>query len=205
MSGKSKPGNLLRIVAISVGTVVVCACAVILWRWAGGVHGQETKLSSTASYVGQEQCEQCHAEQVQAWRDSHHAKAMQVADHSTVLGNFNDARFAKDGVTSNFLKRDAKFYVRTDGPDGKPREYELPYTFGVSPLQQYLVPFPNGRLQSFVVAWDSRNKDQGAISRMHVVSDSSMILATSSWLQTRRAFGLRKPNLSASRQHGFSG
>ena len=84
---------------------------------------------------------------------------MQVANDSTVLGNFHDAHFAKDGVTSSFFKKDGKFYVRTDGPDGKPQDYELPYTFGVSPLQQYLVPFPNGRLQSFVVAWDSRSKD----------------------------------------------
>src|SRR5271157_4498941 len=40
---------------------------------------------------------------------------------------------------------------------------------------------------------------------MHVVSDSSMILATSSWLQTRRAFVRRKPNRSASLQQAFSG
>jgi hypothetical protein len=40
-----------------------------------------------------------------------------------------------------------------------------------------------------------------AISRTHLVPDSSMILATSCWLQTRRAFGRRKPNRSASLQH----
>ena len=96
-----------------------------------------------------------------AWRASHHAQAMQVASDSTVLGNFHDAHFSKDGVTSSFFKKDSKFYVRTDGPDGKPQDFELPYTFGVAPLQQYLVPFPSGRLQSFVVAWDSRSKDQG--------------------------------------------
>ena len=72
-----------------------------------------------------------------------------MANDSTVLGNFNDAHFTKDGVTSSFFKKDGKFYVRTDGPDGKPQDFDLPYTFGVSPLQQYLVPFPNGRMQSF--------------------------------------------------------
>jgi len=39
--------------------------------------------------------------------------------------------------------------------------YELAYTFGVSPLQEYPVPFPHGRLQSFVAAWDSRCKRHG--------------------------------------------
>ena len=83
---------------------------------------------------------------------------MEVTNNDTVLGNFNDAHFSKGGVTSNFFKKDAKFYVRTEGADGKPQNFDLPYTFGVFPLQQYLVPFPGGRLQSFVVAWDSRPK-----------------------------------------------
>ena len=32
----------------------------------------------------------------------------------------------------------------------------MKYTFGVYPLQQYLVPFPGGRLQALGIAWDSR-------------------------------------------------
>ena len=99
---------------------------------------------------------------------------MQVANDSTVLGNFNDARFTKDGVTSSFFKKDGKFYVRTDGPDGKPQDYDLPYTFGVSPLQQYLVPFPGGRMQSFVVAWDSRSKDHDGQRWFHLYPDQKM-------------------------------
>jgi tetratricopeptide (TPR) repeat protein len=86
---------------------------------------------------------------------------MQPANDGTVLGSFKQAQFSKDGVTSTFFTRDQKFYVRTDGADGKPQGFDLTYTFGVSPLQQYLIPFPNGRFQSFVVAWDSRLKAQG--------------------------------------------
>ncbi|MGH7906998.1 MAG: tetratricopeptide repeat protein, partial [Candidatus Binataceae bacterium] len=48
------------------------------------------------------------------------------------------------------------FMVRTDGPDGTLHEYQIKYTFGVSPLQQYLIAFSGGRLQAFGVAWDSR-------------------------------------------------
>ena len=84
------------------------------------------------------------------------------------------ARFAKDGVTSSFFKKDGKFYVRTDGPDGKLQDYELPYTFGVSPLQQYLVPFPGGRMQSFVVAWDSRSKDHDGQRWFHLYPGQKM-------------------------------
>ena len=35
------------------------------------------------------------------------------------------------------------------------------YTFGVAPLQQYLVAFPNGRYQAPPVAWDTRPKARG--------------------------------------------
>ena len=99
---------------------------------------------------------------------------MQVANDSTVLGDFNDAHFTKDGVTSSFFKRDSKFYVRTDGPDGNPQDFDLPYTFGVYPLQQYLVPFPNGRIQSFVVAWDSRSKEHDGQRWFHLYPDQKM-------------------------------
>ncbi len=115
-------------------------------------------LTQTATYVGAERCAPCHEEQTRLWRISHHAQAMQTASESTVLGNFSDAHFTKDGVTSTFFRKDGKFYVNTGGPNGKPQDFSLPYTFGVAPLQQYLVPFPNGRMQAFVVAWDSRGK-----------------------------------------------
>ncbi|HUO53651.1 MAG TPA: tetratricopeptide repeat protein, partial [Rhodoblastus sp.] len=50
---------------------------------------------------------------------------------------------------------------RTDGPDGQLADFEIKYTFGRSPLQQYLIELPGGRLQAFGIAWDSRPKEQG--------------------------------------------
>jgi len=99
---------------------------------------------------------------------------MQEANESTVLGSFHNARFTKDGVTSSFYKKDGIPYVRTDGPDGRLNDYPVAYTFGVYPLQQYLVPFPNGRLQSLGIAWDSRNKEQGGQRWLHLYPDQKM-------------------------------
>lgn len=81
---------------------------------------------------------------------------MQKAGEGTVLGDFHGARFSKDGVTSVFSVKDGKYGVRTEGADGKLQDLNVAWTFGFSPLQQYLVPFPNGRLQSLALAWDSR-------------------------------------------------
>ena len=51
--------------------------------------------------------------------------------------------------------------VRTDGPYGGLKDYEIKYTFGVFPLQQYLIAMPGGRLQALGIAWDSRPRDRG--------------------------------------------
>ena len=114
-----------------------------------------------ATFVGSDRCKLCHADQSTAWATSQHALAMQHASASTVRGDFNDARFTFDGVTSHFTRRAGKFYVRTDGPDGKPAEFEVKYTFGVEPLQQYLVELPGGRLQALALSWDTRPKAAG--------------------------------------------
>ena len=77
------------------------------------------------------------------------------ADETTVLGDFSGVEFTRHGVTSRFYMDGAKFMVRTEGPDGSMSDYEIQYTFGVEPLQQYLIEFPGGRLQCLTIAWDT--------------------------------------------------
>ena len=113
------------------------------------------------SFVGSTACAACHQRETAAWKGTQHAEAMQHARGAAVLGDFNDATFTRDGVTTTFSKRDDRFFVRTEGPDGKPGEFEVKFTFGVSPLQQYLVALPGGRLQAFGIAWDTRPKSMG--------------------------------------------
>jgi hypothetical protein len=110
------------------------------------------------SYVGREQCRACHTEAYRAWQGSDHDKAMDVAADSTVLGDFSGVTFTSDGVTSRFFRRDGRFFVNTAGPDGAPADFEITHTFGHDPLQQYLVPFPGGRLQCLTIAWDNDEK-----------------------------------------------
>jgi tetratricopeptide (TPR) repeat protein len=114
-----------------------------------------------ATYVGAKACAQCHGSQHEAWKGSHHALAMTKASAHTVLGDFNDTEFKYGNVTSRFFRRDGNFMVRTDGPDGKLADYEIKYTFGWTPLQQYLIEFPGGRLQALGIAWDARPKGEG--------------------------------------------
>ena len=124
-----------------------------------------------ATYVGAKACAECHAREYNAWKGSQHALAMEKANGETVLGDFNDADFKYGDVTSHFFKRDGKFMVRTDGPDGKLADYEVKYTFGWTPLQQYLIAFPGGRLQALGIAWDTRPKAEGGQRWFHLYPD----------------------------------
>jgi Tfp pilus assembly protein PilF len=93
---------------------------------------------------------------------------MQEATEETVLGDFDSASFKHFGMTSTFFRRDGKYFVRTDGPDGRLHEYPIAYTFGVFPLQQYLVGFPGGRYQALNVVWDTRPKKDGGQRWFHL-------------------------------------
>ena len=125
-------------------------------------------------YVGAGVCKECHQAEFKAWQGSDHALAMQEANDQTVLGDFNNAKFKHDDVESTFFKRDGKFMVRTDGPDGKLAEYPITYTFGIKPLQQYLIAFPGGRYQALSIAWDSRPKAEGGQHWFHLYPKDKM-------------------------------
>jgi tetratricopeptide (TPR) repeat protein len=100
-------------------------------------------------------CVGCHADAAAQWRGSNHAKAMAAPAEDTVRGDFSGTSFSHAGVTTRFLRRAGRFAVRTDGPDGRPAEFEVAYAFGIEPLQQYLLATPGGRLQPLQVAWDA--------------------------------------------------
>ena len=124
-----------------------------------------------AEFVGRDACATCHDAETALWEGSHHDLAMQVADGQTVLGDFDGATLTHFGVTSTFSVRDGAFVVATEGRDGTLEDYPVAYTFGVAPLQQYLVEFPGGRLQALSVAWDSRPADAGGQRWFHLYPD----------------------------------
>ena len=128
----------------------------------------------TATYVGLDKCRVCHAKEGELWQGSHHDFAMQLANDKTVLGDFNNKKFPNHGVTSTFFRRDGKFFVNTDGADGKLHDFEIKYTFGVFPLQQYLIAFPGGQLQALSIAWDNRPAAQGGQRWYHLYPNETI-------------------------------
>ena len=174
-------------IAFALAAVAIAAGAGIWWMLRPGAPSPATTAPAAAAptaaapdaapaaraavearFVGSESCAGCHAKAYGAWQSSHHAHAMQHASAETVLGDFAQARFRYAGIESIFFRRDGKFFVHTDGADGELADFEIKYTFGVDPLQQYLVEFPDGRIQALSIAWDTRPKQRGGQRWFHL-------------------------------------
>jgi len=136
--------------------------------------------AGVATFVGREICRPCHEAADESWLGSDHDRAMAPADETTVLGDFNDAVFTSHGITSRFFREGSRFMVTTEGPGGGMADFEITHTFGVEPLQQYLVPFPGGRLQCLNIAWDS---DRGEWFDLN----PDLLIPPDDWLHWTRA------------------
>lgn len=146
-----------RIILLFIGAVIT-AVTVDLFVFNKKSFSTVSPESSGNEFIGDASCRSCHAKQYAEWQHSDHFKSMQVASDSTVKGDFNNVVFTADGVTTRFFKRNNKFIINTQGEDGKNHDYEVKYTFGFTPLQQYLIAFPGGRMQVTRASWDVKKK-----------------------------------------------
>lgn len=160
---------LAAAVPMAAGAAALTACS-----RQGGEAAADRIVRIPAAYVGRSACVECHQNASDQWQGSHHDLAMDVATTETVLGDFNDATLEHFGVSSRMFRRDGKPMVETDGPDGLMHEYEVKYVFGVTPLQQYLVEFPGGRLQPLPLCWDTRPVEQGGQRWFHIYPNEAI-------------------------------
>ncbi|MDQ8037772.1 MAG: CDC27 family protein [Pedobacter sp.] len=156
----TSPSRRARIIALSLcALLLIAAGAAGLW-WK---NHQKSSSNVTASgkqfvLVDEAQCAGCHQAQFKSWQGSHHHLAMQDATPATVLADFSGVSFKDQNGSSRFLQEKGKFLVETTGGDGKTARFEVTHTFGIEPLQQYLLSLPNGRLQAFTIVWDTEKK-----------------------------------------------
>jgi tetratricopeptide (TPR) repeat protein/mono/diheme cytochrome c family protein len=144
--------------ALALAALAVAAAVILLLPAPGqGIASGPPPLA----YVGAGACAECHAEETERWRSSHHSQATQEANGRTVLGDFADAVVKEGGVRARFHREGDGFFVWTQGADGRMTDFRVRYAIGVFPLQQYLVELPGGRYQVLGIAWDARPRPQG--------------------------------------------
>lgn len=151
--------------------VVGLVCALVIFG-AGGLifadwYSTLPEEHAHATYVGRQSCISCHQAEAQKFANSHHDKAMEVATETSVLGDFSGVEVEHDGIRSRMYKDGDRFMVRTEGPTGEMADFEVKYTLGVEPLQNYMVEFDRtadmrddeiARLQVLRLSWDTRAK-----------------------------------------------
>ncbi len=121
-------------------------------------------------YVGSESCAGCHADAYGSWAASHHAAAMLPPGAGSVRGNFATGHTAADGTHTQF-SADDRYTLEVRSRSGEVEAFEVAYTFGTFPLQQYLIEFPDGRLQVLPLSADVRAGDGAAARWYHSYGD----------------------------------
>lgn len=121
-------------------------------------------------------CAECHPATVKAWHGSHHARAMQHASPATILGAFDGQVLTHAGERTLMARRGDRFLATISNPGSKAaaQQYEVLYTFGIAPLQQYIVETRPGRLQALPWAWDARPEAQGGGRWYHLYDGDSV-------------------------------
>jgi len=171
--------NRLRLsgalIALVIASLLVATAFVLLKP---GKQASEAKVQAVsaakpaattqATFVGSSACAGCHEKETELWKQSHHFHAMETVSDTSVLGDFSNTTFNYNGHTSHFVKQDSKFVVSTQGDDGKDANFTVSYTLGYKPLQQYLVTFADGRIQTLPFAWDAREKKDGGQRWFHL-------------------------------------
>jgi predicted CXXCH cytochrome family protein len=147
-----------RLASLVAAGLVVASCPIHLVRESFRSGANKGPVAAEATFVGVKACARCHEKATKAWTGSHHDFAMTEATEATVRGDFSGVAFEGDGMKARFFRDGKRFLIETGGPDGKPTVYEVSYTFGWEPLQQYLIRFPGGRMQAFSLAWDIPGK-----------------------------------------------
>jgi predicted CXXCH cytochrome family protein len=117
-------------------------------------------LVSSVGLAEPTDCSGCHAKEIKEWSRSQHGVAMAPASPNTVSGDFSGVAYS-DKQLKAWFKRDGDAYVIRTTEGEKTKEWSVRYTFGVYPLQQYLIDIGDGRLQAFNIAWDSRGAVEG--------------------------------------------
>lgn len=156
------PDRILESAAASVLALLLAACN------PSPALPKPDIAAAGAAFIGSGSCRACHAAEYQDWTGSHHQLAMQAATGETVLGDFSDETFTYFGSVTRFSTRADGYYVETQDGTNKAGLFKIAYTFGIEPLQQYLVEVPGGRLQALPFAWDVRPREKGGQRWFHL-------------------------------------
>ncbi|HZL35286.1 MAG TPA: HEAT repeat domain-containing protein [Tepidisphaeraceae bacterium] len=113
-----------------------------------------------SGYAGSASCQACHQSEYQRWAASHHALAERPIDPARDEAAFDPPRTFTHGSQSTTVALAGKvFEISTKGIDGKIEPQIVRRVIGDEPLRQFLVDFPNGRIQAMEASFDPKKNE----------------------------------------------
>lgn len=110
--------------------------------------------------ISPETCVECHAEEVEQWKTSHHAKANRPVSMEQDARAFTPARrIEESGVTYELGLNGIEFELRVLDKNGPDLTYKLVGVIGETPLRQYLAILPGNKLQTISATYDVLNDE----------------------------------------------
>lgn len=126
---------------------------------AGAQQGQPAG-SRDSAFGGSRSCQPCHEDAFANWEHSHHALAERLIQTNLDALAFDPPWKIRHGSQTSFARCTAgRFELVTLGTNNRVEPFPVVRVLGVSPLRQFLVPFPGGRYQMTELAFDPRHPD----------------------------------------------
>ena len=105
--------------------------------------------------IGPEACVECHADEVAAWKRSHHAVANRPLDPVIDAPAFHPPREVEEsGVTYRMLEQSGSFSMQVIDQGVVSETYELVGVIGETPIRQYLAHLPGNKFQTISATYD---------------------------------------------------
>lgn len=116
---------------------------------------------STVPDPAAQACAQCHADIVAEWASSQHANANRLVSDALDRAAFDPPTTLAHGsfITTMARTRDGDFTFSVAFSNQPAATYIAEAVIGITPLRQYLVTFPGGRLQTVDVSFDPRSNE----------------------------------------------
>ncbi len=120
----------------------------------------EPQAEAFAKYAGSESCRECHAEAFNDWMGSDHQLAERLPDAKLDNPAFEPPReYQHAKQTTQISSTNGTYQVSTRGLSGTKEDFQVERIIGERPLRQYLIPFPNGRLQTLDASYEPEKNE----------------------------------------------
>ena len=124
-------------------------------------------------FTGSAACGDCHDDELAGWKKSWHMRALSPATDKFVVGG--DAHFKGTSSEATMLHHGAQRVMTTQGPDGRPGDFNIDWVIGGKRMQDSVTVFPDGRWQVLPIyfhvadkSWvDYTETKQGALTPDH--------------------------------------